>query len=128
VVWRGQELIAAFGADDMSWMELVAYGETPPGFEAARPGVSHAMVPRADCTRVFDIVLSAAWRGVPCRILDRAEGQALLQVLGDDPEHAALVGASAVEPGVFEVVAPAAELQAGSGSTFELDADPGVGR
>lgn len=124
VEWRGQELLAAFGADDPSWMELISYGEAPPGFKQARLGAAHAMVPRADCTRVFDIVLSAVWRGVPCRILDRAGDHALLQVLGNDPEHAALVGATAAEPGVFEVVAPSHELQAGSGSTFELDGGP----
>lgn len=119
-VWEGEEYPADF-TPDRRGVELVHVGQQPrAGFEAVRPQISRRIVTVGECDRVFDLVLTARWREVPVRILQRAGDQALLLLLGDDPEDVRRLGADEVEPGIFEATAPAGELTDTSGTTREL--------
>lgn len=118
--WQGAEYPADFTPDQRG-VELVHVGEQPPeGFEAVRPQVSRKIVEVGACDRVFDLVLTARWREVPVRVLQRSGDQVLVLLLSDDPEDARRLGAGEVEPGIFEATAPADELTDTSGGTREL--------
>ena len=122
--WHGREWVADFGAEDRSFVELVAFGDVPDGFTPARPGVSHRMVPRAECDRLFTVDLRHRWRGVPGRLLHAWGQTGILRLDDDDPETAVRVGAWSPEPGVFEVQVALADLQTGTvpSTSFELPA------
>ncbi len=112
VKWNGLDLPASYAADLQS-LELVWVGDegVPEGFSPARPRVHSRVVPLAECDEVFEITLIATWRGEPVRILQQAGEQALLLLTQPTPHAVELLGAVALEPGLFQTTAPASELE-----------------
>ncbi|NHC12933.1 hypothetical protein [Motilibacter deserti] len=122
--WRGLDLPAAL-VPGSSTLELVSVGEAAPlpGFEPVRPQVWRAVAPLADVDEVFELVLACRWHGARARIVLHSAGQARLLLLEDDPGLIAALAGEEVEPGVFEVTAPRAELTDVGGTTQELARD-----
>jgi hypothetical protein len=117
--WQGVEYAADLTPEGDE-VELVAIGpDVPDGFSSPRPMVSTRRVAVGECS-VIDRVITAVWRGVRCRVVDQDESQALLLLVTDDPATVERLGATEVEPAVFEVVAPLAELTETDGHVTEL--------
>lgn len=116
-VWEGREYPADLLDEEGTEIELVAVGTTtPPGFEPVRPMVSVRTVARSGCDEVQALIVTAVWRGVPCRVVD-SDG-VLARVLIEPTRRgqiAALPPESEIEPGVFEVGVPVDELTDGGG-------------
>ncbi|MCH1865121.1 hypothetical protein [Nocardioides sp. CFH 31398] len=123
--WQGREWIAAHAADP-SWVQLVAYGDPPDAtFDSPRPGVVTRTVPLAECARVFALDLRGRWAGFDVRLLHTSGGpggSARVELVDPDPEQAATVGATAVEPGRFEITVRADQVEAGESHVLESDA------
>ena len=81
----------------------------PEGWEQVRPETWVAAVPAGEC-EVFEVVLSATWQGVPVRVLSSGPAGARALLLVDDADRAEALGATVVEPGVFEATVSADEL------------------
>ncbi|QIK67201.1 hypothetical protein G7072_13365 [Nocardioides sp. HDW12B] len=109
--WQGQELPGSYSEDQRSF-ELVRAGvaEAPPGFRESRPRVFVREVPLSECDAVFEVVLTARWRGVDVRVVRSTGRELLLQLT--DPTLAAIAetGASPLDPWTFQVVAPSEEV------------------
>lgn len=115
--WRGAEMVADVVGDGV--LVSMSGQAGPEGWEQVRPGVWSAGVPATEC-ELFEVVLSATWRGVPVRVLGSDGTTSLVLLESDDEEQAASLGARLVEPGVFEAEAPVAELADTRGVTNEL--------
>lgn len=118
--WQGLDLAGAY-TDDQRAVDLVHVGEgaPPEGFEPAPHAfVYHRTVAVADC-EVFDLVLTATWRGAPVQVLGRSGEQARLELRDPDWPTVQALGAQPLEPGVFEVTADVAELDDVGGVTRE---------
>ncbi|WP_456786610.1 hypothetical protein [Cellulomonas sp. P5_C5] len=115
--WNGTEYPADLLDESGSALELVAVGPTPPaGFEAVRPMVSVRTVDRADCEEVQALVVTASWRGLPCRVVDSDGTQARILIEPTRREDvAALRDGAQIEPGIFELTVPVGELADGGG-------------
>jgi hypothetical protein len=109
--WRGLDLPASY-TEDQQGVELVWVGDqgVPEGFSPARPRVHARVVPVAECEAVFEVVIAARWRDAPVRILQQAGDEALLLLADPTVESVNRLGAVALEPSLFQVTAPAAEL------------------
>jgi hypothetical protein len=109
--WSGLDLPASYTEDQQS-VELVWVGDqgVPEGFTPARPRVHSRVVPVAECEAVFEVVIAARWRDAPVRILQQADDEALLLLTDPTLESVNRLGAVALEPSLFQVTAPAAEL------------------
>ena len=105
------DLPASYTADQQA-VELVWVGDeqVPDGFAQVRPQVHARVVPLSEC-EVFDIALLARWREHRVRILQQVGEQALVLVTPTSGAEAEEMGAVQVEPGVFQVAVPAAELE-----------------
>jgi hypothetical protein len=109
-VWHDLDLPAEVSRDGTR-IELIVVGRVAPeDFEQVRPGVWRRSVPHDHVDRVFEPVLTCAYREVPCRILQRTGDRSRLLLLSDHPENAQWVGATAVDIGSYELVAPTADL------------------
>ena len=114
--WRGLDLPASYTEDQQS-VELVWVGDqgVPEGFAAARPRVHSRVVPVAECDQVFEVDLRGRWRDAPVRILQQAGDEALLLLLDPTLESVNRLGAVALEPSLFQVTAPASEVEGTGG-------------
>lgn len=107
-VWEGREWRAAW-IDDKR-VELVALSEvTLEGCEETRPWVFRRVVDADSCDRIFALEFSAKWRGIPCVLVQSNTDEAAV-LLRTDPEGAAKVGATVLEPGVFWRLVPRDEV------------------
>jgi len=113
--WRGLDLPAALTNDDV---ELVSFEEQH-GMVQAPTGVWQAVLPRSELEAVFEIVLTTTWRDTPARVL-RSNGDQVLLLLETDRDTATTIGATEVEPDVFQVVTSRAEIGTVSGLRNEL--------
>ena len=104
------DLPCSYTADQQS-VEMVWVGDqhAPEGFEQVRPMVHARVVPISEC-EVFDIALLARWREHRVRVLQQAGDEALVLVTPGSLAEAEELGATQVEPGIFQATVPAAEL------------------
>lgn len=115
--WRGVELVADVVGDSVL---LSARGdEGPEGWEQVRPETFTAAVPREEC-ELLEVVLTATWQDVPVRVLASGGGHARVLLLIDDAARAEALGATTIEPGVFEATVAAADLADRRGVANEL--------
>jgi hypothetical protein len=115
--WRGAEFAADVVGDSVL---LSVRAETgPDGWEQVRPETWVAAVPAGEC-ELFEVVLSATWQGVPVRVLSSGPAGARVLLLIDDADRAEALGATVVEPGVFEATVSVDELTDRRGVTNEL--------
>ena len=119
--WRGADHPAAFQPDGTG-LELVTLtrDQVPEPFEQVRPGVWRAVLPVADCERVFEAVLTAEADGVPVRLLQRTSEESLVLLLDPDPQRVRRLEAREIEPGIFEAVVATDTLTKPSGVEREL--------
>lgn len=115
--WRGAEMAADVVGDSV--LLSVRADEGPQGWEQVRPQTWVAAVPAAEC-ELFEVVLTATWQGVPVRILESGPSGARVLLLIDDASRAEALGATVVEPGVFEAMAAVDDLLDRHGVTNEL--------
>ncbi len=85
------------------------------GFEMAPSGRWYRMVPREDVSELFELDLTARWRGLSVRVVDQwqdADRYVVARVshLGDDIDLAEALRFDRIEAGVYESVVYAAEL------------------
>lgn len=125
--WRGLDLPASYTEDQQS-VELVWVGDegVPEGFTSARPRVHSRVVPVAECDQVFEVDLRGRWRGAPVRILQQAGDEALLVLVDPTLESVNRLGAVALEPSLFQVTAPAGEVEGTTGVVREPRPDAPV--
>ena len=97
--WRGGEFFADVQAEAVLLTAIADNG--PAGFEQVRPGAWSATARLSEC-EVFERVFTGEFDGVPVRLLRHNGSQADVLLLSDDPADAERVGASLVEPGVYE--------------------------
>lgn len=122
--WQGSEYAAELLDEAPAEVELVHVGEqVPEGFRTVRPLVAVRRVPRDECD-VFERVVTAVWRSLTCRVLDRDATSARLLLEHPPAEAASLPGVGEVEPGVFEATVALEELGALSGRESRLARDP----
>jgi hypothetical protein len=109
--FAGLDVPASYTADQQS-VELVWVGdhEVPAGFEQVRPRVHARVVPVSEC-EVFDIAVVARWAGQRVRVLQQVGDQALVLLTPPSIAVAGELGATEVEPGVFQSTIPAGELE-----------------
>ena len=109
--WNGQDLPGSFSEDRASF-ELVRVGaaEAPAGFRESRPRVFVREVPVSECDAVFEVLLTARWRGVDVRVVRSTGPELLLQLTDPTLESIEATGASALDPWTFQVTAPSAEV------------------
>ncbi len=115
--WRGAELAADVVGDSVLLSVLAETG--PEGWEQVRPGAWVAAVPAGEC-ELFEVVITATWQGLPVRVLSSGPAGARVLLLVDDADRAEAVGATVIEPGVFEATVAADELTDTHGVTNEL--------
>lgn len=115
--WRGTELAADVVGDSV--LLSVRADEGPAGWEQVRPQTWVAAVPATEC-ELFEVVLTATWQGVPVRILESGPSGARVLLQIDDAARAEALGATVVEPGVFEATAAIEDLLDRHGVTNEL--------
>lgn len=115
--WRDAEMAADVVGDSV--LLSVRADEGPQGWEQVRPQTWVAAVPAAEC-ELFEVVLTATWQGVPVRILESGPSGARVLLLIDDASRAESLGATVVEPGVFEATAAVDDLLDRRGVTNEL--------
>lgn len=110
--WQGLDLPGSY-TEDHSGIELVWVGDraVPDGFRPSRPRVHVRTVAVAECDEVFEVDLRGRWRGAPVRILQQAGDEALLLLLDPTVESIGRLGAAALEPSLFQVNAPADEVE-----------------
>ena len=109
--WRGLDLPCSYTVDHGS-VELVWVGDqgVPDGFTPARPRVHSLLVAVAECESVFEVVIQGRWRDAPVRLLQQAGDESLLLLTDPTVESINRLGAVALEPSLFQVTAPAAEV------------------
>ena len=118
--WQGEEYAAELLDEAPAEVELVHVGEqVRDGFRTVRPLVAVRRVPREECD-VFERVVTAAWRSLTCRVLDRDATSARILLEHPSADAASRAGVGEVEPGVFEVTVALAELEALSGRELHL--------
>lgn len=115
--WRGIETAADVVGDSV--LLSIRADDGPQGWEQVRPQTWVAAVPAGEC-ELFEVVLTATWQGVPVRILDSGPAGARVLLLIDDEERAVALGATVIEPGVFEASAAVDDLEDRHGVTNEL--------
>lgn len=116
--WRGSEFAADVVGDSVL---LSMRGDTgPEGWERVRPQTWVLAVPADDC-ELFEVVITAQWQGVPVRVLSSGPAGARVLLLIDDVVQAEGLGASTIEPGVFEATVATSELSDTGGVTNELE-------
>ena len=105
------DLPGSYTADQQS-VELVWVGDddVPEGFTPTRPRVHARVVPVSEC-EVFEIAIVARWREHRVRVLQQVGEQALVLVTPASLADVEEMGATQVEPGIFQATVPAAELQ-----------------
>ncbi len=111
--WRGHDLPADFLPGAQPGVELVWIGDdgVPDGFEQVRPMIHRRLAPYSECEEIFEVVITATYRGVPGRILQRAGEEALLLLENPTWEKVQELQPGAVEPGYFELAVPVTELE-----------------
>ena len=83
-------------------VELTAFAEPAgDGWGQRRAQTWSRTVPIAEC-EVFEIFFTATIDGVAVRVLALGGPTVHVQLVGDDPEAAERIGASMIDPGVFE--------------------------
>jgi len=117
VSWRGLDLPAALTNDGVEVVSL----EPQEHMVQAPTGVWQAVLARTEVDAVFEIVLTGTWRDVPARVLRSTRDQVML-LLETDRYTAASLGATEVDPDVFQVIAPRSELVNVTGLRNELAA------
>lgn len=124
----GLDLPAAFTADERR-VEVVAVGrEVPPGFATARPLVHHRFLDPAECDAIFEVTVTATWRGTRCRLIERADSDAVIRLGAEALTGGSDVGIGigigtgieTVEAGVFQARVPMSDLDDVRGSRREL--------
>ncbi|MDN7120967.1 hypothetical protein INN71_06145 [Nocardioides sp. ChNu-153] len=114
-VFRGRDLPAEL-TPERDRVEVVLVGaaaDAAEGFEdleEVRPGVRRLLVELDACERFYDLVVAARWRGQQVRVLEQDGTSARLELTVATAPAVERLGATEVEPGCFEVVAPRAEL------------------
>lgn len=105
------DLPASYTADQQS-VELVWVGDdnVPEGFTPTQPRVHALVVPVSEC-EVFEIAIVGRWREHRVRVLQQVGEQALVLVTPASLADAEEMGATQVEPGIFQATVPAAELE-----------------
>ena len=94
----------------------------PDGFRPSRPRIHVCEVPAAECDSVVELVVTARWRDAPVRVLQRAGEEALVLLTDPDVDSVNRLGAQALEPSLFQALAPASELTDVAG--FERSGGP----
>jgi hypothetical protein len=108
--WRDLDVPADLIGDDNA-VELAVVGDTAPeGFEQVRVGVWSREVPRDDVSELFEVIITATYRDVPCRIIQHTPTESRILLLTDDPDTAGALNAEEADIGVFEATVPTAEL------------------
>ncbi|MFC6287290.1 hypothetical protein ACFP3Q_08430 [Nocardioides sp. GCM10027113] len=110
--WNGLDLPASYSAD-LTEADLVWVGDegVPDGFEQTRPRIHAHRVAVEDC-EMFEVVVEARWRDAPVRVLQMAGDEALLLLLRDpDLDTINRLGAQAIEPSLFQALAPRHEVE-----------------
>lgn len=115
--WRGSEFVADVVGDSV--LLSMRADSAPEGWEQVRPQTWVAAVPAAEC-ELLEVVLTATWQGVPVRVLSSGPAGARVLLLIDDAARAEDLGATVVEPGVFEATAATDDLEGTRGVTNEL--------
>jgi hypothetical protein len=105
--WRGGEFFADVRAGSVLLSAIT--GDGPSGFEQVRPGAWVSTVPVSEC-QIFERVFTAEVDGLSVRLLRRSASQADVLLLSDDPAEAARIGATLVEPGVYEATVETSRL------------------
>lgn len=122
--WRDLDVPADLVGDG-NHVELAVVGDiAPDGFEQVRPGVWAGAVPRDDVTELFEVVITATYRGVACRILQQTPAESRIVLLTDDPDEAHRVGAQESDIGMFELTVATDELTDISGQTRHAGSVP----
>ena len=115
--WRGSEVVADLVGDSVLLSVRADVG--PQGWEQVRPETWVAAVPLPEC-ELFEVVLTATWQGVPVRVLSSGSTGARVLLQVDDAERAEALGATVIEPGVFEATVPTGDLVGMQGVANEL--------
>lgn len=121
--WQGTEYVADVDGDQV--LLTVGGDEGPDGFEMVRPRVWGRAVPIDGC-EVFEIVATASVDASPVRVLEADGTNARVELTSGDPDDASRIGATSIEPGIFEAVVPMGRLAGLHVVTNELvPAEPG---
>jgi hypothetical protein len=115
--WRGSELVADVVGDSVLLSVRAEAG--PEGWEQVRPQTWVAAVPATEC-ELFEVVITATWQGIPVRVLSSGPDGARVLLLIDDGARAEALGATAIEPGVYEATVATDDLVDTHGVTNEL--------
>jgi len=114
--WHGAYLEADVVDDGQT---VVLALSSPPlvetGFERSAAGRWYRRVPRAAVTELFELDLTARWKGLDVRVVDQWQDArryivARISYLGDDDLRAERLRLDRVEAGVYERIVYAAEL------------------
>lgn len=116
-VWEGREYPVDLLDEEGTEIELVVVGSGPrPGFEPVRPMVSVRTVARSECDEVQALVVTAVWRGVPCRVVNSDGMLARVLVEPTRRDQVAVISPEwEIEPGIYEFDVPVNELTDGGG-------------
>jgi hypothetical protein len=108
--WRDLDVPADLVGDGNS-VELAVVGDTAPeGFEQVRVGVWSREVPRDDVSELFEVIITATYRDVQCRIIQHTPIESRILLLTDDPDTVSALNVQEADIGVFEATVPTAEL------------------
>lgn len=109
--WHGLDLPASYTPDQTA-VELVWIGDdgVPEGFRQTRPRIHAHEVAVAECESVFEVVVTGRWRDAPVRVLQQAGDRSLLLLTDPDVDSVNRLGAEALEPGLFQALAPRDEV------------------
>lgn len=111
--WRGLDLPADFLPNDQPGVELTWIGDddVPEGFEQIRPMIHRRLAPFDECDEIFEVVITATYRGTPVRVLQAAGDEALILLENPTWDTVQALQPGVVEPGCFEMSVPMAEIE-----------------
>jgi hypothetical protein len=108
--WRDLDVPADLVGDGSS-VELAVVGDSAPdGFEQVRVGVWSRHVPRDEVSELFEVVVTATYRGIPCRIIQQTPAESRILLLTDDPDTARELNAEEADIGTFEATVATPDL------------------
>ncbi|RYV51126.1 hypothetical protein [Pengzhenrongella frigida] len=132
-LWHGSYVDADLVDDGRS---VVLALDSPPlketGFTPTENGRWRRVVPRHEVDELFELDVVASWHGLEVRMVDqwmdgRRDVIARISALSDDGQLAEQLSMPCVEPGLYESVVPAAELDDLVARRLVLDVETMVG-